>query len=227
MTTTGPFELSGIVAGVSVEGPMASVSARLRLVGGAGFAADVVGGAALGAGSVSEVCGTVIMVGSVAPATLSGTGAVVFAAAGAAPDDGNVFISTGLDDRSSCAFSFSVRDPGVTCGLFCAAADGCSAPSEAMSATVAPSRGVSNDSDCEAPGERMYWQRTVDIRYGGRRRWWMYRRRDQSRSVNVSAMGSWMAAGARAQQWHFPALFLRKRCKGDPLVSTETANSPV
>lgn len=43
MTTTGPLELSGFAAGVSVEGPMASVSVRFRLVGGVGFAAAVVG----------------------------------------------------------------------------------------------------------------------------------------------------------------------------------------
>jgi hypothetical protein len=38
MTTTGPLELSGFAAGVSVDGPIASVSLRLRSTGGAGFA---------------------------------------------------------------------------------------------------------------------------------------------------------------------------------------------
>lgn len=40
ITNTGPFELSGAAAGVSVEGPMASVSERFRLAGVAGFADD-------------------------------------------------------------------------------------------------------------------------------------------------------------------------------------------
>jgi len=40
MTSTGPLVLSGFEAGVSVEGPMASVSARFKAVGGAGFADD-------------------------------------------------------------------------------------------------------------------------------------------------------------------------------------------
>jgi len=135
---------------VSVEGPIASVSARFRLVGGAGFAADVIGDAALGAGIVTDVCGTVISAGAVV-AVVSGTCAVMFVAAGVAPDGGNVFISTGLDDNSSCAFSFSVRDPDIACGLPCAVVDGCSAPVEAMSADVTPSYDVSGDSDCKYP----------------------------------------------------------------------------
>jgi hypothetical protein len=38
MTSTGPFVLSGTAAGVSVEGPMASVSVRFK---GAGCVASV------------------------------------------------------------------------------------------------------------------------------------------------------------------------------------------
>lgn len=53
MTTTGPFELSGFAAGVSVEGPIASVSLRLRSTRGAGFEGDE--GAAVGC-AVSTCC---------------------------------------------------------------------------------------------------------------------------------------------------------------------------
>lgn len=114
ITTTGPFELSGLAAGVSVEGPIASVSARVRLVGGAGFADEVAAVEEPGSGLVSDVCGTVTSAGAavVAGMAVSETCAVVFAA-GASPDGGNVFISTGLDERSSCVFS--VRDPAIAC----------------------------------------------------------------------------------------------------------------
>lgn len=40
ITSTGPLVLSGFEAGVSVEGPMASVSDLVKSVGGAGFVAD-------------------------------------------------------------------------------------------------------------------------------------------------------------------------------------------
>lgn len=55
MTNTGPLELSGTAAGVSVEGPIASVSARVRLVGGAGFADVAAAACELCAGIVSVV----------------------------------------------------------------------------------------------------------------------------------------------------------------------------
>jgi hypothetical protein len=99
MTTTGPFEVSGTAAGVSVEGPIASVSARFKLVGGAGFAVDVAVDCVFDAGIVSEVCGTTISAGPAVAA--SEACAVVFVAAGATLDGGNVLISTGLDDNSS------------------------------------------------------------------------------------------------------------------------------
>ena len=122
MTTTGPFELSGFAAGVSVEGPIASVSARLRFVGGAGFVGDVAAICELVAGIVSEVCGTSISAGPVV-VVVSEACAVLLVGADAAPDGGNVFISTGLDDNSSWAFS--ARDPAIACcGLLCAAVDG-------------------------------------------------------------------------------------------------------
>lgn len=56
ITTTGPFELSGFAAGVSVDGPIASVSLRFRSTGGAGFAGagGAVVGCALSAGC--EAC---------------------------------------------------------------------------------------------------------------------------------------------------------------------------
>lgn len=129
MTTTGPLELSGTAAGVSVEGPMASVSARFN---GTGSVAAVATACELCAGMVSEVCGTTISLGPAAAVVVGAEGcAAVFAGAGATLDDGNVFISTGLDDRSS--EEASVRDPAAACcGLLCAGVDGWCAPGEAM-----------------------------------------------------------------------------------------------
>jgi hypothetical protein len=126
MTTTGPFELSGTAAGVSVDGPMASVSERFN---GAGRVAAVAAACELCAGIVSEVCGTAISLG---PAVVGSEGcAVVFAAAGASLDGGNVFISTGLDENSS--WEISVRDTAAACcGLLCAGVDSWFAPAEAM-----------------------------------------------------------------------------------------------
>ena len=133
MTTTGPFEASGMAAGVSVEGPIASVSARVRLVGSAGFTEDVVG-----ADVVSDVYGTAVSVWAVE--VVSGTWAV-FVVADTALDGGNVLISTGLDDSSSCVLSLSVRDPTIgCCGLPCAAAGGWSAPVDAIAGRGTPSQ---------------------------------------------------------------------------------------
>jgi hypothetical protein len=42
ITNTGPLVLSGFEAGVSVEGPIASVSARVSLVGSVVVLGDVV-----------------------------------------------------------------------------------------------------------------------------------------------------------------------------------------
>jgi hypothetical protein len=141
ITTTGPFEASGTAAGVSVEGPIASVSARVRLVGGAVFAVDMTTVCEVEAGIVSEVCGTAISAGPVATAA-EGCAAVV-TAAGAAPDEGSVCSSTGLED-SSCGV-FSARDPAsACCGLLCAAVDA----EEAMAAGLGPSYDVSGEGDC-------------------------------------------------------------------------------
>jgi hypothetical protein len=152
MTTTGPFELSGTAAGVSVDGPMASVSERFN---GAGRVAAVAAACELCAGIVSEVCGTTISLG---PAVVGSEGsegsegcAVVFAAAGASLDDGNVFISTGLDENSSR--EISVRGTAAACcGLLCAGVDGWFAPAEAMATSVSLSREASSDSNCAMSG---------------------------------------------------------------------------
>jgi hypothetical protein len=152
MTTTGPFEVSGTAAGVSVEGPIASVSARFKVVGGAGFADDVAAICEGCAGTVSVVWGTVISAGLVVVVTSAEFCAVVFVAAGAAPDGGNVLISTGLDDSSS--WGFSDRAPvAACCGLLCAAVDSWFAPTEAMAADVSSSHDVSGDSDWRVPSE--------------------------------------------------------------------------
>lgn len=54
ITTTGPLELSGFAAGTSVEGPIASVSARLSSAGGVGFG---------GAGGVIDSAGSCVLEG--------------------------------------------------------------------------------------------------------------------------------------------------------------------
>lgn len=113
--------LSGFEAGVSVDGPIASVSARVSLVGRVAVVGDVVVACAMGVGVISVVFG----IDSAAGAEVVGSEvcAVEFAITGAAPVGGNVLISTGLEDNVSCAFS--VRDPeGPCCGLLCAAVDG-------------------------------------------------------------------------------------------------------
>lgn len=137
ITTTGPFELSGFVAGVSDEGPIASVSERVRSVGGVGFndadgdidsvgigvdskgctscGCDVCSCADGGFAALSDVCAVGSVDGSV----------------GAVAEAGNVLISTGLDDNSPCPL------PGlepVCCGALCAGVvvDGGSAIEEAM-----------------------------------------------------------------------------------------------
>lgn len=74
--TTGPLELSGFAAGVSEDGPIASVSMRLRSAGGVGLAvagADVeesAAGSARGSLCVSGVWedGSGIDIGSAAGA---------------------------------------------------------------------------------------------------------------------------------------------------------------
>lgn len=95
MTTTGPLVWSGIAAGVSVDGPMASLSLRLMSVGGAGFAV-----AASAAGS-SDCCACVAGVSIDMGSEGSGACAVEVVAAGSGVDAGSVFISTGLDDNAS------------------------------------------------------------------------------------------------------------------------------
>lgn len=114
MTTTGPFELSGFAAGVSVEGPIASVSLRLRSAGAAGFAeAD---GAASGCVLVAccAACGCGVDVCVDAGGGVSAVGASVVVAAGSEDDAGNVFISTGLEERASCR-ALVGREPGGVC----------------------------------------------------------------------------------------------------------------
>jgi hypothetical protein len=198
ITTTGPFDVSGIAAGVSVEGPIASVSARVRLVGGAGFAVAMASVCVLEAGIVSEVCGTAISAGL--EATANERCAVVFTTAGAAPDGGSVRSSTGLDDSSS--WVFSARDPAIACcGLLWAAVDAV----EAMAAGLGPSYDVSGDSDCEALSEWTARGVVMHEEYG----WGRRRGAGQQKSVAVgecpgeclnSWTGSWIdGRGNRAR----------------------------
>ena len=84
-----------MVAGVSVDGPIASVSLRCRFVGGVGFdtasAGIVMSSACVGGVNISIDTGSGV----------SAVGAVVFVAAGSGEDAGNVLISTGLVDNAS------------------------------------------------------------------------------------------------------------------------------
>lgn len=130
ITTTGPFVLSGFAAGVSVEGPIASVSVRLSAVGRAAFvgfdvAIDSDGGVLCVCGFSSGFC-AVGTLGTVSEADAVGV------------DDGTsvvcrVLISTGLVD--SGAWLLDGRDP-VCCvceGLWAAVgAAPCSGTGEAI-----------------------------------------------------------------------------------------------
>jgi hypothetical protein len=154
ITTTGPFEASGTAAGVSVEGPMASVSARFKAVGGAGFADDATAVCDGCAVIDSFVWGTVISAGAAEVLVSVEAGAAVVVDAGTASDGGNVLISTGLDDNSSAVFSD--RAPtAACCGLLCAAVGGWVAPVEAMTADFSCSHDASSDNDWRVRSERV------------------------------------------------------------------------
>lgn len=101
MTTTGPLELSGFAAGVSVEGPIASVSLRLRSTGGAGFEVGAAGaGSILSCGSVCPVWGIGVPVDGVGagPVVCAAVLGASGAAAGSGADAARGFISTGSVD---------------------------------------------------------------------------------------------------------------------------------
>lgn len=99
ITNVGPLVLSGTVAAVSVEGPMASVSARARLEGGAGFTDDDGAGVAEPDGCISEMCGLVDATCVVRG--VSESCAAVSAGVDAMAGAWSVLISTGLDDNAS------------------------------------------------------------------------------------------------------------------------------
>lgn len=102
MTTTGPFELSGFAAGVSVEGPIASVSERFRSAGRAGFAGAA--SPSLGCeGCASDVSVAVgaVAAGALGAASDAGAGARALVASSGEEEAGSGRISTGLEDRAS------------------------------------------------------------------------------------------------------------------------------
>lgn len=124
MTSTGPLVLSGLAAGVSVEGPMASVSARFKSAGGAAFAGDE--GAA---GASSGALDSAVWVAGVAIAAGAGAGAAVVcavvsagAAAGAWGEASRVLISTGLVARASLLLCGRDAEP-AWCGVVCGAVE--------------------------------------------------------------------------------------------------------
>ena len=109
--------LSGFAAGVSVDGPMASLSARFNAEGGAAFAGDE--GAP---GASSEVAGSTVCAAGVAIGAAAGASVVcvvVAAGTGPAPAASRVLISTGLADRGSlllCGRDAEAAGCGVLCG---------------------------------------------------------------------------------------------------------------
>lgn len=116
--TTGPLELSGLAAGVSEEGPIASVSMRLRSAGGVGLAVAGAGVEESASGSArSEFCasgvwetGSGIDRGSAAGADVV---VVVFVVeTGSGRDAGNVLISTGLEERACWPLPLPGRELG-------------------------------------------------------------------------------------------------------------------
>ena len=132
ITTTGPLVWSGTAAGVSVEGPIASVSLRTRSVGSAGFD----GAAADNALSSACVCGADVSLD--AGSCDSDVCAVVCIVAGSGEDAGKVFISTGLVDRASWALA----------GGESGADAGCAALAEGWSEGEAMAAGQGGTRDC-------------------------------------------------------------------------------
>jgi len=119
ITSTGPLVLSGFAAGVSVDGPIASVSARFNAAGGAGFADGEAATGAFSEALVSTAGGVEVAIGAVTG--VSATCVPVFAEAGTTPDAWRVLISTGLDDRP-WSLLLCGRDPApACCGVLCGA----------------------------------------------------------------------------------------------------------
>lgn len=111
--------LSGFAAGVSVDGPIASVSARFNAAGGAGFADGEAATGAFSEALVSTAGGVEVAIGAVTG--VSATCVPVFAEAGTTPDAWRVLISTGLDDRP-WSLLLCGRDPApACCGVLCGA----------------------------------------------------------------------------------------------------------
>jgi hypothetical protein len=143
ITSTGPFVLSGFAAGVSVDGPIASVSARFNVVGGS---AHLVGG--VGPPSDGSSCASSEPLGgrtfgvNVAIGAEAVVSEAVFVDSWAAPDAWSVRISTGLDDNASLLLCGRDPEPAGR-GALCGAAEGWSA----VDAMV--------DSQCKAAIERL------------------------------------------------------------------------
>ena len=149
MTSTGPLVLSGFEAGVSVEGPMASVSARFKAVGGAGFA-DEEGAAGAFSGAMASTAGGA----DVAIAACAGASAVwvaVFAGAAPATEAWRVLISTGLEDRASLLL-WGRDDEAAGCGVLCGPVGGCSAV-DAMVGRLSVAMQSGKRASCERPNE--------------------------------------------------------------------------
>jgi hypothetical protein len=117
ITTTGPLVGSGLIVGVSVEGPIASDSARVRVAGGA--SSSTFTGAA-DTGAICVLCSCVWEDGSsldgVSTAASGSSCVVVFVLDGGSAADvaGNVLNSTGLVDKA--AFPLLVGRELAGCG---------------------------------------------------------------------------------------------------------------
>ena len=117
ITTTGPLVGSGLIVGVSVEGPIASDSARVRVAGVVNPSAFA---GAADTGAICVLCSCVWAdVSSTGAGSAVASGAacvVVFVVDGGSAADaaGNVLSSTGLVDKA--AFSLLVGRELAGCG---------------------------------------------------------------------------------------------------------------
>jgi hypothetical protein len=117
ITTTGPLVGSGLIVGVSVEGPIASDSARVRVAGGVNTSAFA---GAADTGAICVLCSCVwadVSSTDAGSAVASGAACVVvFVVDGGSAADvaGNVLSSTGLVDKA--AFSLLVGRELAGCG---------------------------------------------------------------------------------------------------------------
>jgi hypothetical protein len=163
ITSTGPFVLSGFAAGVSVDGPMASVSARFKAGGGASFAGDEEAPGASSGVLGSTSCAVGAAIGAAAGASVVCVG--VSAGAGPAPDASKVLISTELAGRGSLLLCGRDTE-AVGCGVFCGAVEAGSAGDDMVGWPTSLALQSGDGSDCRQlkrmEDGRTSWQRFAE-----------------------------------------------------------------